>query len=184
MAGKPVHEVRYGLIKASIWRNQTKQGTRFTVSITRLFKNGDLWQESTRFGRDDLLLLAKVAGEAHTWICQDGQCDGLRSVGRASRAVGCRAAGPRGESTGDPRRARPMSRPAEGVIRADEAYSKKAVLVRLGISQKFWDRMLDEGLPYTVVGHTRWVTGQALITHLHQHAERKRHEQTVYPRKD
>ena len=60
-----------------------------------------------------------------------------------------------------------------GVIRSSEAYSKRMVLDRLGISQKFWDKMLDEGLPYTVVGHSRWVTGEDLIKHLKQHSERK-----------
>lgn len=63
-----------------------------------------------------------------------------------------------------------------GVIRTDEAYSKVMVLERLGISQKFWDKMLDEGLPYTVVGHSRWVTGEALIKHLNKHARRKTNE--------
>lgn len=61
-----------------------------------------------------------------------------------------------------------------GSIRSDEGYSKQEILRRLGISQKFWDKMLDEGLPYTVVGHTRWVTGQALLEHLQRNAERKR----------
>ncbi len=65
-----------------------------------------------------------------------------------------------------------------GVIRANEAYSKRMVLDRLGISQKFWDKMLDEGLPYTTVGHTRWVTGQALIEHLAKYAETKRDDTT------
>lgn len=61
-----------------------------------------------------------------------------------------------------------------GLIRQDEAYSKQMVLQRLGISQKFWDKLLDEGLPYTNIGHSRWVTGQALIEHLVRNAERKR----------
>ena len=60
-----------------------------------------------------------------------------------------------------------------GLINSDEAYSKAMVLQRLGISQKFWDRMLDEGLPYTVVGHTRWVTGQQLIEFLKKHSTTK-----------
>lgn len=60
-----------------------------------------------------------------------------------------------------------------GVINISEAYSKTMVLDRLGISQKFWDKMLDEGLPFTVVGHSRWVTGQALIEHLTSKAEKK-----------
>ena len=60
-----------------------------------------------------------------------------------------------------------------GIIRGDEAYSKAILMQRLGISQKFWDKMLNEGLPFTTVGHTRWVTGQALIEHLSRNAERK-----------
>lgn len=60
------------------------------------------------------------------------------------------------------------------VISAHEAYSKRMVMLRLKISQKFWDKMLDEGLPYTVVGHTRWVTGADLIQHFSSKAERKR----------
>jgi hypothetical protein len=61
-----------------------------------------------------------------------------------------------------------------GRIHTDEAYSKLEVLQRLGVSQKVWDKMLDEGLPYTVVGHTRWVTGKNLIEHFSRNAERKR----------
>jgi len=66
-----------------------------------------------------------------------------------------------------------MATNTSGVIRADEAYSKHMILQRLGISQKFWDKMISDGLPYTSVGHTRWVTGQALIEHLQRNAERK-----------
>tara|TARA_R110002073_G_scaffold149534_14_gene303344 strand:+ start:5461 stop:5676 length:216 start_codon:yes stop_codon:yes gene_type:complete len=57
-----------GLIKASIWRNDTKSGVRHAVTITRLFKNGDVWQESTRYGRDDLPLVSKVVELSHEWI--------------------------------------------------------------------------------------------------------------------
>ena len=60
-----------------------------------------------------------------------------------------------------------------GVVNAHEAYSKNTVLELLGISQKFWDKLLDEGLPYTTVGHTRWVTGKNLIEHFSRNAERK-----------
>jgi hypothetical protein len=58
-------------------------------------------------------------------------------------------------------------------IHEKEAYSKTEILQRLGISQKFWDKMLREGLPYTVIGHSRWVTGQALIEYLNRNAERR-----------
>ena len=63
---------------------------------------------------------------------------------------------------------------SEGSVQADEAYSKHELLRRLGVSQKVWDKMLNEGLPYTSVGHTRWVTGKDLIEHFSRNAERKR----------
>ena len=70
---KPVQEVRLGRIKAAIWLNETDNGPRHNVSLSRLYKEGDKWQDSTSFGRDDLLLVAKVADLAHTWICQQSQ---------------------------------------------------------------------------------------------------------------
>ena len=68
---KPVHEIRLGLIKASIWRKKTRSGLRHTVGVVRLYRNGDRWQESTRFGRDDLPVVRLVLDDAHTWIYQN-----------------------------------------------------------------------------------------------------------------
>jgi len=65
---EPAHTIRFGLIKASIWKNHTRSGDRHSVTIVRLYKNGDTWVESTRFGRDDLPLVTKVSDLAHTWI--------------------------------------------------------------------------------------------------------------------
>ena len=67
---KPVHTIRFGLITACIGQNRTRSGDRHSVSIVRLYKNGDSWVESTRFGRDDLPLVAKVSDLAHSWIYQ------------------------------------------------------------------------------------------------------------------
>lgn len=66
-----------------------------------------------------------------------------------------------------------MSNKALGVISVHEAYSKQIVLERLGVSQKFWDQMLDAGLPYSAVGHSRWVAGSDLIEFLKNHSVRK-----------
>ena len=55
-AQKPVQEIRLGLIKAAVWHNLTRAWERYNVTLTRLYRNGDLWKESTHFGRDDLLL--------------------------------------------------------------------------------------------------------------------------------
>lgn len=67
-AKSPVHEVRLGRIKAAVWENSTEDGVRHNVTFSRIYKDGDKWQDSTSFGRDDLPLLMKVADHAHDWI--------------------------------------------------------------------------------------------------------------------
>lgn len=66
-------EIRLGLIKCKIFCQNTKAGDRYSVALFRLFKNGDHWEESTRLGRDDLLLAAKVLDLAHSWIFQNAR---------------------------------------------------------------------------------------------------------------
>jgi hypothetical protein len=74
MKEKPTHEVRLGGIKAAIWRNKTESGdTRFSVRLCRIYKDGDAWKSSQSYNRDDLLLLAKVADQVHSWIHQQEQ---------------------------------------------------------------------------------------------------------------
>lgn len=67
-----VHEVRIGLIKASVYRKKTRSGIRYQVSAVRLYRNGDCWKQSARFGRDDLPVLRLAIDKAHTWIVQQG----------------------------------------------------------------------------------------------------------------
>ena len=67
-AKPPVHEIRVGRIKAVIWENETQQGTRHNVSFARIYKDGEVWKDSTSFGRDDLPLIQKVADRAFEWI--------------------------------------------------------------------------------------------------------------------
>ena len=76
-AGKnrPVHEIRLGTIKAAIWANETENGVRHNVTISRLYKDGEEWKRSESFGRDELPLVAKVADLAHSWIFQESRSD-------------------------------------------------------------------------------------------------------------
>ena len=67
---KPIHEVRLGFIKAACWKNETESGVRYNVTFSRIYKDGEDWKSTDSFGRDDLLLLSKVADLAHTWIFQ------------------------------------------------------------------------------------------------------------------
>lgn len=70
---RPVHEIRLGAVKATIWPNETANGTRHNVTFARLYKdNDDQWRQTDSFGsRDDLPLLTKVADQAHDWIFQN-----------------------------------------------------------------------------------------------------------------
>ena len=72
---RPTYEVRIGAIKAAIWRNETTGGVRYNVTFSRLYKDkeDDQWKSTDSFGRDDLLVLSKVADVAHTWIFQQSQ---------------------------------------------------------------------------------------------------------------
>jgi hypothetical protein len=68
MPRKPVYELRHGLLKVRVWRKRTRSGIRHTISVIRLFRNGDVWKESTRFGREDIPLIRLLLEKAHTWI--------------------------------------------------------------------------------------------------------------------
>ena len=73
MAALPIHEFRKGLIRVRIWRKKTASGLRHTVSVVRLFQKNGVWNESPRFGRDDIPLVQLVLEEAHTWIYRQQQ---------------------------------------------------------------------------------------------------------------
>lgn len=70
MKKQPTYEIRRGLIKVRIWRKQTRSGTRHSTTVVRLFRNGDVWKESARFGRDDIPLVCLLLDTAHLWILQ------------------------------------------------------------------------------------------------------------------
>lgn len=65
---KPVDEIRLGTVKAAIWKNDTAAGVRHSVTFERLYRDGESWESSQSFGRDEVLLLGKVADLAHTRI--------------------------------------------------------------------------------------------------------------------
>ena len=92
MASKntPVAEVRIGLVVASIWQNDTDSGTRYNVTFSRLYRDGDSWKNTRSFGRNDLLVLAKVADRAHDRILelQDSPASGAEDGPSSSSAPG------------------------------------------------------------------------------------------------
>lgn len=73
MANLPTHEIRRGLIKVRIWQKYARGRLRHTITVTRLYRNGDLWKESTRFGRDDIAVIRLALDVAHTWVLKQHQ---------------------------------------------------------------------------------------------------------------
>jgi hypothetical protein len=69
---RPVHEIRLGKIKAAIWGNSVEGITRYNVTFSRLYKDDQGWRDSPSFGREDLLVLAKVSDMALDWIRDQG----------------------------------------------------------------------------------------------------------------
>ena len=65
---KPVHELRLGSVRASIWKNENQGIVHYHTTFTRLYKDQGQWRSADSFGRDELLVLAKVADQAHSWI--------------------------------------------------------------------------------------------------------------------
>ena len=72
---KPVAEIRIGRVKAAIWPNETEGRTRHMVTFSRLYKDGEQWKTTQSFGSNDLLVLAKVADQAHSRILELQQQD-------------------------------------------------------------------------------------------------------------
>ncbi len=66
---KPLEEVRIGTVKAAIWQNDVAGKTRYNVTFSRIYRDAEgQWKTAQSFGRNDLLVLAKVADRAHSRI--------------------------------------------------------------------------------------------------------------------
>ena len=69
-ANAPLKIIRMGRIKAVIWENNTEQRPFHNVTFARTYMDQDKkFHDTDSFGRDDLLLLSKLANEAHTFVC-------------------------------------------------------------------------------------------------------------------
>ena len=68
---KPVATKKLGLVVASIWKNEGKDGKTFhSVTVERLYKpkDSDQWKSTSSFDRDDLPKLAQALNDAYRWF--------------------------------------------------------------------------------------------------------------------
>ncbi|MBI1246873.1 hypothetical protein GC197_03385 [bacterium] len=70
---QPAHKIRIGVLQVTIWRNQGEKGNWYSVIPSRSYKQDDAWKETDSLGFDDLLTMAKLLDQAHTWIMRQQQ---------------------------------------------------------------------------------------------------------------
>ena len=65
---KPVHSIRYGNVQVAVRRNESAAGPFYNVTMTRRYREGDSWHDSSSVGESDLPTLAKAILDAHSAI--------------------------------------------------------------------------------------------------------------------
>ena len=68
MATKPVHEVKLGSVRASVWQNDSKRGPMLAATFERRYKQGDAWKSSGSFSAGELANLLQVIAQAMAWM--------------------------------------------------------------------------------------------------------------------
>lgn len=73
---RPVTTLRdSGGLKATIWKNDSKNGTFYSVEFSRTYKQGDVYKDSHSFSGTELLQLARLAHIAYDEIAELRQQD-------------------------------------------------------------------------------------------------------------
>jgi hypothetical protein len=66
---KPTAKITLHPVSAAIWANETEKGVFYSVTFERSYKDdANKWHTSSSFTGNELLLLAKVADQAHSKI--------------------------------------------------------------------------------------------------------------------
>ena len=68
MTNKPIHKMNFGRIRVAIWENEARESKVYSVTLTRTYKDGDTFKDTTSLGRDDLLVASKALELAYCWI--------------------------------------------------------------------------------------------------------------------
>lgn len=71
MSNQPIHRIRIGTASVAIFENKTDENqTFYNTQFDRSYRSGDEWKHTRSFGKDDLLVVAKLADQAHSWITE------------------------------------------------------------------------------------------------------------------
>ena len=74
---RPTATVRIGTVKSAIWENKKNgERARYNVTFSKRYRDAEgQWKTTHSFGRNDLLVLAKVADQAHSQIVELEQAE-------------------------------------------------------------------------------------------------------------
>jgi hypothetical protein len=67
----PVFSTRHRAIKAAVWKNQSDTGDFYNVTVSRGYKDGETWKDSSSFGYDDVLIVAELLRTCHGFISRE-----------------------------------------------------------------------------------------------------------------
>lgn len=70
MANQPAARFRIGYITATVWANDNNGKTFYNVDLSRSYKDGDDYKETSSLGAADLLNAARVLTRAEEWIAR------------------------------------------------------------------------------------------------------------------
>lgn len=66
---KPLHHIRVGNVRASIWKQSSEKGPFLTVTFSRFYKDkSEQWQNGHSYVGSDLESLVDCAREAKEWM--------------------------------------------------------------------------------------------------------------------
>lgn len=64
---KPI-KLRDGAISAAIWANESEKGTFYSVTISRTYKEGEIFRDINSYSGTELLKVARLASLAYDYI--------------------------------------------------------------------------------------------------------------------
>lgn len=86
---KPTHEIKLGVIRATIWENETTdRDTWYSVTLSRRYRSGDEWKDASSFRKNDLPVAMMALDMAYRWIWRAIARRGAVSNGEMNTTAG------------------------------------------------------------------------------------------------
>ena len=83
---QPAHTIRKHSLKASIWRNETRNGSMYNVTLIRTYKDGEDSKDTPSLEFDDLANASKLLLDAETSVAEQ-DCPGQSRAGKSTRGT-------------------------------------------------------------------------------------------------